>query len=88
MLRTNFNDAGAWLELAEDVCTLPNWSEPCTEERMVWWCKRLDVNYSKITNTTHQEFIELNGWPLRSYVGLLLEERDGQSKGDGINRGS
>ena len=79
MLRTDFTDSRAWEELADKYCTLPNWSEPCTEERMVWWCKRLDVNYQKITNTTHQEFIELNEtWPLRAFVGLLLEQRDEQ----------
>ena len=84
MLRTDFTDAEAWQRLAEKYCTLPNWSEPCTVERMIWWCKRLDVNYQKISNTTHQEFMELNtDWPLRAFVGLLLEAKDEQAGQNG-----
>jgi len=77
-VRTNFSDSGLWEELAKQYLTsydLPPWAEPCTAGKMELWCDRLDLNYEQITNTTHQEFIELNGWPLRAFVGLLLEQK-------------
>jgi len=82
MLRSAFTDAEHWSELAQKYLTrydLPNWHEPCAVEKMELWCDRLDLDYEQITNTTHQEFIELNEtWPLRAFVGLLLEQRDEQ----------
>ena len=82
MLRADFTDAEHWSELAQKHLKsydLPKWTESCTMGKMALWCDRLDLDYEKITNTTHQEFIDLNkGWPLRSFVGLLLEHKDGQ----------
>ena len=80
-MRTDFTDSEHWQELAQKHLIsydLPKWDVPCTVEKMGLWCDRLDLNYEQITNTTHQEFIELNGWPLRAFVGLLLEQRDEQ----------
>lgn len=80
MLKTDFTDSGWWEELAKRHMTsydLPKWHEVCSIEKMELWCDRLDLDYQAITNTTHQEFIELNpDWPLRAFVGLLLEQRD------------
>jgi len=80
-MRTDFTDSDHWQELAKKHLTsydLPNWHEQCTVEKMELWCDRFDLNYEQIMNTTHQEFMELNGWPLRAFVGLLLEQRDEQ----------
>jgi len=82
MLKTDFTDSEWWSELADKHLTrynLPRWGEPCTVKKMNLWCERLDlVDYEKITNTSHEEFIALNpDWPLRAFVGLLLEEKFG-----------
>lgn len=78
-MRTEFTDSDYWQELAKRHLTrydLPKWHEVCSIEKMEIWCDRLDLNYEQITNTSHQEFIELNkDWPLRSFVGLLLKQK-------------
>ena len=91
MLRNSFTDSGRWLELADNHLssyTLPDWQEPCTTERMTWWLERLDMtekDYVKLTNTDLEGFRRLNpDWPLRAFVGLILEHYDEQSE---IRRG-
>ena len=80
MFRTDFLDSGAWSEMGKNIpYNLPDWTRPCIPEDMTWWCERLNVDYETITNTTNEEFIRLNkDWPLRAFVGLLLEQRDEQ----------
>ena len=82
-----------WDELAGRILTsydLPRWAVPCSPEAMRLWAERLDLGpktarstktaYEGTTNTTMEEFIELNpGWPLRSFVGLVLEEVNHQT---------
>ena len=94
MLRTNFTDSEHWLELAQRHLTsydLPKWSEECSTDKMELWLARFDLDekdYLKLTNTTLAEFRKLNpDWPLRAFVGLLLEvcdERNGNGKDRGI----
>ena len=77
-LRSNFADAGHWDELAKSHSyRLPKWSEPCSVERMRLWMDRLNISnrlYKEQTGTTLDQFIELNpAWPLRAFVGLLME---------------
>ena len=79
MLRTDFSDSEHWEYLADrhlHSYTLPRWHEICTVGKMELWCDRLDLtDHEQVTNTTHEEFIALNqDWPLRSFVGLLLEQ--------------
>ena len=83
MLRSTFSDSDHWLELAQWHLTsydLPKWSEECSQDRMELWLARFDLDekdYLKLTNTTLAEFRKLNpDWPLRAFVGLLLELYD------------
>ena len=84
MLKTDFTDSGYWDELAKrhlSSYNLPNWHEVCSRIEMEKWMNRLDLmDYEKIVNTTLEEFRELNkDWPLRAFIGLLLEQREEQS---------
>ena len=85
MLKTDFYDSEHWLELADKHLasyTLPAWNQPCSTEEMKRWLNRLDMtekDYKKLTNTTLDEFRMLNPtWPLRAFVGLILEHYDEQ----------
>ena len=89
MLRTNFTDSEIWLELAQKHLTrydLPKWSEECQIPNMELWLARFDMDekdYLKLTNTTLEEFRKLNpDWPLRAFVGLLLELHDERGNGE------
>ena len=75
-----FCDAVYWYKLAAKRLlsfNRPGWSIQCTPEQMILWLERLDFTekqYQKYTNTSLREFIELNPtWPLRAFVGLMLE---------------
>lgn len=85
MLRSNFTDQEHWLELAKKHLTsydLPKWHETCSMNKMELWCDRLDLDYKAISNTSHEDFIRLNkDYPLRVFVGLLLEAKDEQESG-------
>jgi len=91
MLRIDFFDSGYWELLANKHLPshdLPDWHESCQAENMAIWMHRLDLDdYETITNTTNEEFIQLNkDWPLRAFIGLLLEHKDGQrGKGSGVS---
>ena len=83
MLKTNFTDADHWLELAQRHLTsydLPRWSEECQLPKMQLWLDRVGMtenDYLKLTNTTLNKFMSLNPtWPLRAFVGFLLEVHD------------
>jgi len=46
------------------------------------WLDRLDLNerdHLRVTATSLDDFIAMNpAWPLRAWIGLMLEIRDGQ----------
>ena len=93
MLRSTFSDSEHWLELAQRHLTsydLPRWHEECSTDKMELWLARFDLDekdYLKLTNTTLAEFRKLNpDWPLRAFVGLLLELCDERETGN-ANRG-
>ncbi len=78
----DFGDARYWEELAEKRLpshNLPKWSVPCSPQDMRLWAYRLGLtDYEKAAMTSMEDFIELNpAWPLRAFVGLLLEEAAG-----------
>ena len=80
MIKADFNDSDHWIELAKGLhYDLPDWKQPSTVQAMQLWLDRFDLTeaeYEEQTNTTLEEFIELNpAWPLRAFVGLLLEDR-------------
>ncbi|MGH8756295.1 MAG: hypothetical protein ACREU0_10860 [Burkholderiales bacterium] len=84
-LRNDFEDDEAWVQLAEDYGhRLPNWTYPPEPKTMRRWMRRLKVKEREYLGAC--EFVELGDfqrlnprWPLRAWVGLLLEyvdERD------------
>ena len=75
----DFKDSGAWGLMSERISfVLPDWSVPCSTGQMDVWLNRLDIGkarYMEMFNTSHEDFIKMNSdWPLRSWVGLLLEQ--------------
>jgi hypothetical protein len=76
-LKSDFKDSDTWDLLADNQThyRLPEWDVPCTVSKMKEWEKRLDISdYQEVTQTSRGDFIKLNpDWPLRAYVGLLLE---------------
>ena len=74
----DFNDSEAWDLMAERISyALPKWTEPCSIDKMDWWLDRLDIGkarYTEMFNTSHEDFIKMNDWPLRAWIGLLLEQ--------------
>ena len=81
-LRHDFLDAGRWEELARaQNVRLPSWLLSCTPGRMAIWLKRLGLSLTAYRQwsglRTLAEFREQNpAWPLRAFVGLLLEEKE------------
>lgn len=82
----SFTDAKHWSALAEKHITrfnLPSWDVPCTEVDMELWTGRLDLSQEELiayTNTDCEDWIAMNpGWPLRAFIGILLEYVDGRS---------
>jgi len=82
IFRPGHFDSDAWQQLARKHLKhrrLPNWNYACTVEAMALWCDRLDIDYESITNTPHAEFVTMSPhWPLRAFVGLLLEAIEAQ----------
>ena len=80
-LEQDFQDSEKWDELAENQTNyrLPDWDVPCAVAKMKEWEKRLDItDYQEVTQTSRQDWMALNPtWPLRAYVGLLLEHQGG-----------
>lgn len=84
-LRRNFLDDETWRELAHRFyIRLPNWGTQVTDELMRKWLRKFKVTQTAYLNATGykqlEDFRTLNpDWPLRAWVGLLLEyvaERD------------
>jgi hypothetical protein len=80
--RRDFLDAEHWAELArEQGVRLPQWATRCTTGGMTRWLRKLgrSVEWYRADSgfRTLQEWIDANPtWPLRAFVGLVLEEAD------------
>jgi hypothetical protein len=81
--KADFNDAAHWDGLAEihlSRFNLPKWEIPCSPDQMEIWADRVGISKSdclKYWNTDFADFIVLNpDWPLRAFIGLLLEQAD------------
>lgn len=81
---SEFCDAAHWDGLGRRHLgryNLPDWSAPCDPEAMHRWLDRLDLterDYERITATGLADFIAMNpNWPLRAFIGLTLEMREG-----------
>lgn len=84
-LRSNFEDAEHWSELARHYYVrLPMWKLAWTPEKARYWLRKFRVTEAQYLEATGYKKIEdfqtLNpDWPLRAWVGVLLEyvnERD------------
>lgn len=78
--RDDFKDAPYWDVLADATpYVLPPWEEPLTEAGMLNWLSKFDETpdgYNRRTGMSLKEFMARNEkWPLRAFVGLLLEEK-------------
>lgn len=84
-LRRDFLDDNHWIELARKFyIRLPRYGIPATDEKKMYWLRKFRVTEKQYLDMTGYEklsdFNDLNPkWPLRAFVGLLLEyvnERD------------
>ena len=84
-LRKDFEDALHWAELAAKYyIRLPIWNTAATPEKMRYWLRKFRVSEHQYLEATGykriEQFMEFNpDWPLRAWLGLLLEyvnERD------------
>ncbi|NPV08145.1 MAG: hypothetical protein HPY83_09310, partial [Anaerolineae bacterium] len=84
-LRRDFLDAPHWAELARQYgVRLPQWWVPCTRKHMVRWLPKLGYDLAWYRDWAGKSdltwFMKRNpDWPLRAFVGLLLEEREAES---------
>ena len=101
-LRHDFLDDPNWVALAHRYGVhLPLWGMPCTPGQMRRWLRTLGFSGAWYREWcgfhSLQEWIDANRlWPLRSFAGLLLEEResedwhkevsDGESDGQCVGR--
>lgn len=83
----HFLDAKYWDGLAAVYLRqyrLPRWDAPCEPEAMRQWLDRLDMTeaaYMRWTKTSLVDFFTLNPtWPLRAFIGTVLEMVDEQCK--------
>ena len=74
------NDEKYWIALAaaRDI-RLPNRNTPCTSRGMEHWLRRLGLTPSWLAEWSGYyrlgDWMAANpGWPLRAFVGLLMEE--------------
>lgn len=83
--RKDFADDETWVELAKKLyIRLPNWATPPDERHMRRWLRKFKVPEKAYLDATGYEalsdFTKYNpDWPLRAWLGLLLEyvvERD------------
>ncbi len=77
-LKSEFADDVQWQELCEKTrYVLPAWDVVPTLENIMVWLNRLEINekvYREDVQTSVTDMIALNPtWPLRPFVGLLLE---------------
>ena len=76
--KSEFKDSAEWDKmLAKTRYRMPGWEVMPTIQSMELWLDRLDINkrvYVDQTQTSLKDWVILNpGWPLRAFVGLLLE---------------
>lgn len=82
-LLRDFPQARVWEKLAKAKgLRLPRWNTRCTPSPMGAWLKKLGISVNQHNEwggfSTLGEWIDLNpDWPLRAWVGLMLEYRDG-----------
>jgi hypothetical protein len=85
-LRRDFLDEPTWRKLAsERGVRLPPWGEPVTPGAMRRWLKKLSWTVSRYLASTAEitlsDFRSGNpDWPLRAWVGLVLEHLDHELK--------
>ena len=77
-LRAEFKDSDEWGKLMEQTrYVLPGWEVAPTVPLMELWLERLNISkhlYIDSMQTSLKEWLDLNqDWPLRAFVGLLLE---------------
>lgn len=78
-LRKDFSDDMTWVDLARRFyIRLPIWKTPVTEQAMRKWLRKFRVTEKEYLQATGYkelgDFMKLNpDWPLRAWVGLLLE---------------
>jgi hypothetical protein len=93
-MRDNFADANYWVDLArERNIRLPLWRMSCTTGGMRRYLKRLHIevtDYLEANNEKNlRQFSQMNpDWPLRAWVGLVLENLKYQEQENGNNRRS
>jgi hypothetical protein len=81
-LRRDFADDGAWMELARPRgLRLPIWTSRITTGGMRNWLRRLGISVARYTDWygggNLGDFAKRNpDWPLRAWVGLMLEMAD------------
>ena len=86
-LRDDFLDADHWAEMAKArKLRLPLWRMKCTRGQMGKWLKRLNVSTEQYLEwsgeRTLSDFSRHNpDWPLRAWIGVLLEWIDDASGG-------
>lgn len=91
-LRRDFEDAGHWADLAKKYyIRLPIWSTSPTPEKMRFWLRKFRVTEKDYLESTGykrlENFMELNpDWPLRAWLGLLLEYVNERDNARGILR--
>jgi len=80
--RRRYNDEAYWNKLALEYLgayALPRWNKEVTEEGILLWMGRIEVNKTKfqqVFGVSPSEFCAINAkWPLRAVIGLLLEIR-------------
>jgi len=76
-LRNNFADDWYWMELCKRAgYNLPHWGTVATKGKLTTWIHRLGISYEDYEKDQGklQSIIDDNpDWPLRSFVGLMLE---------------
>ena len=77
-LKADFYDSAEWERLCERTrYVLPDWSVYATKENIRLWLNRLEIkeaDYREAMQTNIDDMLALNPtWPLRAFVGLLLE---------------
>ena len=91
-LRSNFLDDGHWVDLARKYYVrLPIWKTAPTTEKMRYWLRKFRVRETEYLEATGykvlEDFMRLNpDWPLRAWVGLLLEYVNERDDAKGILR--
>ena len=76
--KAEFKDSAEWDKMLENTkYVMPAWEVMPTVENMELWLERLNISkrlYVDSMQTSLKDWIGLNqNWPLRAFVGLLLE---------------